>query len=77
MLVADGLGVTTAEGDVGATVGLGLGVRAFRVGLAGRVLGVGCGRVVDGAGAGVELAGAAGWTGAGACVADRAGRTYR
>jgi hypothetical protein len=77
VLVADGAGVTTAEGDVGTAVGLGPGVPAFRLGLAGRVLGVGRGVVVDRDGAGVELAGAVGWTGAGVSVADRAGRTYR
>jgi hypothetical protein len=75
VLVADGVGVTSGEGDVGTPVGLGLGVLIFRVGLGGRVLGVGRGVVAGRDGAGVVLAGVLSWAGAGVSVADRAGRT--
>lgn len=76
MLVGDGVGVTTWEGDVvGTTVAF--GVLALGVGLGGRViLVVGLG-VVDRAGAGVDLAGAVDRAGVGDSVAVRLGLTCR
>lgn len=75
MLVADGVGVTTGEGDVvGTTVGL--GVLALGLALPGWVLAVGAGVVADGARTGVDLTGAVGRAG-GVSVVERAGLAYR
>ncbi len=77
MLVADGVGVTTGEGDVvGTTVGL--GVLALGLALPGWVLAVGAGVVADGARTGVDLTGAVGRARAGGVsVVERAGLAYR
>ena len=77
MLVGDGVGVTTREGDVvGTTVAF--GVLALGVGLGGRViLVVGLGVVAERAGAGVYLAGAVGRAGGGDSVAVRVGLNCR
>jgi hypothetical protein len=70
VLVADGAGVTTWEGDVvGTTVEF--GVLAPGVGLPGRVLEAGLGVAAGRDGSGTDLAGAAGRTGAGDSVAER------
>jgi hypothetical protein len=73
-LVADGLGVTTAEGD-GAT--LGRGVLVFGAGLTDMLdaAGVGATAVRDGEGA--DLAGAADRAGAGAMAGSCCGLTSK
>jgi hypothetical protein len=75
LLVADGAGVTTWEGDVVGTA-VGFGVLALGAGLAGRVLAVGLGVVTDRDGAG-DLAGAVGRAGVGDSVPERSGLTCR
>jgi hypothetical protein len=71
-LVADGLGVTTAEGDVTERDGL-----PFGAGLAGEVGPADVGPTAEGAGAGDDLAGADDRAGGGTTAAGDSGLTSK